>query len=86
MRHAIVLALVGFVAVATACSGRANLYERCPVSGRVDDCVGGTICALSDADGAFICQIICGDKKDCPAGTDCKGVDGANVKSCRPQK
>ena len=86
MHRVLLLAFFGFVATATACSGRGNIYEPCPVSGRIDDCVDGTICAKSDINGALICQIMCKDQANCPAGTECKGVDGANVKSCRPKK
>jgi len=85
MRRVLLLTFFGIVATA-ACSGRANVYEPCPVSGRVDDCVGGTICAKSDVNGATVCQPVCNVQADCPAGTACKGVDGTNVKSCRPQK
>lgn len=86
MRHALLLAFLGFVGIATACSSRSDVYEPCPVSGRVDSCADGTICAKSDVNGALICQFMCKDDSNCPPGTDCKGVDGANVKSCRPKK
>ncbi|HEX7602294.1 MAG TPA: hypothetical protein VF316_11840 [Polyangiaceae bacterium] len=86
MRTALFFALFGFVATAVACSGRGDVYEPCNVSGSVADCVDGTICAKSDVNGSTMCQFLCQDQSNCPAGTACKGVDGASVKSCRPQK
>lgn len=86
MRHLFLLGFLAWVTAATACSGRADVYQPCNVSGSVADCVDGTICAKSDVNGSTMCQFICADPSNCPAGTACKGVDGSNAKSCRPQK
>ena len=85
MRRAILLAFFGFITTIAACSGRADVYEACPVSGQIDACVDGAICAKA-VNGALICQFMCNDSKNCPQGTDCQGVAGTNLKSCRPTK
>ena len=84
MRQLLLFLVLGILGTAAACSSRADVYQACPVSGRTDDCVDGAICAKA-ANGTLICQILCKDGAACPAGTDCNGVDGTNVKSCHPK-
>lgn len=80
-----VVAILGLLALVTACSSESDLGEECEApGGTVDVCAPGTVCgAPSEKAVVLVCIPICADDKDCPKDHDCKGVAGTSVKGCR---
>jgi hypothetical protein len=86
-RSALAFALVAFVFVLapSACSGESKLGEECDESGKTEDvCESGSVCG-STTTGALICLKVCVDQTNCAATEDCNGVEGTNVKGCKPK-
>jgi hypothetical protein len=64
--------------------GKADPGEQCDSH---SDCDDGLVCGKPYNDAAgFACLYICRDDKDCPAGSECKGVEATDVKGCRVGK
>jgi hypothetical protein len=81
---AIALGVLGVVTLG-ACSGESKIGEACDEPGRTEDvCESGGICA-KDSIGNLMCQRICTDHTQCAADEDCNGVEGSNLKGCRPK-
>lgn len=80
----IVVALAIFACVA-ACSSESDVGEQCDRPGGTNDvCEPGSVCGKpSEKATVIVCVPICGDDKDCPSGSDCKGVEGTSFKGCR---
>lgn len=84
-RHQITrLALMGLLAFGLAACGGAEIGESCDEAGSTDECVDHAVC--TNEDGYAACRLICAEHADCPAGHDCNGVSGTNIKSCQPDK
>jgi hypothetical protein len=59
--------------------------EACDDGGKTEgECEVGGICG-TDAAGKLLCLKICTDPRQCAATEDCNGVEGANLKGCRPK-
>ncbi len=68
-----------------ACSGEHDIGEQCEHSGQTDgECESGGVCGVDTA-GVLRCQKICVEQTDCPADQECNGIDGTNLKGCRPK-
>ena len=83
MRHLSSLAAV--LAILVACNSESDLGDECDrAGGGPGTCEDGTVCGRPTEKAAqFVCIRICGEGKDCPSGSDCKGVEGTSVKGCR---
>jgi hypothetical protein len=82
----LVLSLLFFVTVlVAACSGESEAFEECDhPGGGPGVCEPGLVCGrASEKAPGYACIPLCDDDKDCANGSDCKGVEGTNVKGCR---
>lgn len=77
-------ALVSSALVVLACSSESKLGEACDESGADGECEAGGVCGKNSG-GALLCLKVCSDQAQCAATEDCNGVDGTNVKGCRPK-
>jgi hypothetical protein len=89
MKNPITLAvlLAATAMFAAACGGDAALGEECGEAGVEEgECEAGAICGkASDASADLSCLKICTDQAECAANEGCNGVEGTNVKACRPE-
>jgi hypothetical protein len=83
MKRATVVVLL--LATVLACSSESEPGESCDrPGGTIDVCESGTVCGRpTEKSNVLVCIFACIDDKDCPPGTDCKGVDGTSIKGCR---
>ena len=74
-----------FLVMLSSCSSEGKVGESCDESGKADgECVSGGVCGKNSA-GALLCLKVCTDQAQCASTEDCNGVDGSNVKGCRPK-
>lgn len=68
-----------------ACSSEKKLGESCDESGKTEDvCESGTVCGANTT-GGLQCLKICTDQTQCASTEDCNGVEGTNIKGCKPK-
>ena len=65
-----------------ACGSASEIGESCETAGSQDECVKNAICT-NDSGDVLACQQSCEEKEECPAGYNCNGISGSNLKSCQ---
>jgi len=62
-----------------------DLGETCETSGSTDECVDDAVCVQAVSGEDPTCRKVCTDDSQCTATEGCNGVEGSNIKACRPK-
>jgi len=62
-----------------------DIGEACDTAGAEDECVEGAICEQAVSGQAPTCRATCTDDSQCASTEGCNGVEGSNLKACRPK-
>ena len=81
MLAVMVLALGALMGVACA----SDVGEACDTAGAEDECVDGAICVQAISGQDPTCLVTCTDDAQCASTEACNGVEGSNIKACRPK-
>jgi len=77
--------LVLALGASTVISCAADVGETCETSGSMDECVDDAVCVQAVSGQEPTCRKVCTDDTQCASSEACNGVEGSNVKACRPK-